>query len=510
MHSIEGLQVVTFLERFGLCEKWFDVMTSILQGQGSENNLILYVNHQDELTWDIEVDILVVGAGGCGLVAALAAAELGAQVFIVEKEKAAGGNTSLSQAMVPATGSRMQKELGIKDSAQLMVEDILRKNKNGSDPELTLHIVRQSGRLIDWLDEDIGIKLEPLTDFLYPGHSLHRIHANKTRKGKNLINELLNAASRFDNISVAYNAPAVRLIARLSDSAVLGAEVKIEGVGNNLARAKKVILALNGFGANRKMLQKYIPQMSSAYYFGHEGNTGEGIKWGEALGAKLECMGAYQSHGSVAHPHGTLLTWVVISLGGYQVNSQGHRFVNEYHGYSEHALDVLAQESGVAFEIFDHRIYQAVLDYEDFQQCIRMGAVKRFDSIKALAEAFNIPATTLVETHETFQKAARCESADPLGRTDFGPPLEPPFYGIKVTGALFHTQGGLKVDRRARVVRDKGEPITNLYAGGGTAAGFSGKTGPSGYLSANGLMAALILGKIAGEDAAKSIKSGSR
>jgi fumarate reductase flavoprotein subunit len=87
--------------------------------------------------------------------------------------------------------------------------------------------------------------------------------------------------------------------------------------------------------------------------------------------------------------------------------------------------------------------------------------------------------------------------------------LEPPFYGVKVTGALFHTQGGLKVDCNARVVRDNGNPITNLYAGGGTAAGFSGRTGPAGYLSANGLMAALILGKIAGEQAAKSIESGS-
>ncbi len=484
-------------------------MTSIPQGQGAENNLISYVNDEDELTWDIEVDILVVGAGGCGLTAALAAAELGSQVFIVEKEKAPGGNTSLSQAMVPAAGSRIQKELNIKDSARLMVDDILKKNKNESDPELTLHIARQSGRLIDWLEEDMGIKWELLTDFLYPGHSLHRIHANKTRKGKNLINELLNAAARFDNISIAYNAPAVRLIARRSDSAVLGAEVQIEGVGNNLARAKKVILALNGFGANREMLQKYIPQMTSAYYFGHEGNTGEGIEWGEALGAKLECMGAYQAHGSVAHPHGTLLTWVAISMGGYQVNSQGRRFVNEYHGYSEHALDVLAQDGGVAFEIFDHRIYQAILDYEDFQQCIRMGAVKKFENIEALAQSFSIPETSLAETHETFQKAARGESADPLGRTDFGPPLEPPFYGVKVTGALFHTQGGLKVDCSARVVRGNGEPVTNLYAGGGTAAGFSGKAGPSGYLSANGLMAALILGKIAGEDAAKSIGSGS-
>ena len=482
-------------------------MTSTLQKQGSENSLILYVNDQDELAWDIEVDILIIGAGGCGLVAALAAAELGAQVFIVEKEKTAGGNTSLSQAMVPAAGSRLQKELGIEDSARLMVDDILRKNNNESDPELTLHIAEQSGRLIDWLAEDMGIALELLTDFLYPGHSLHRIHANKTRKGKNLITELLNSASRFNNISIAYNAPAVRLIARRSDSAVIGVEVNIEGIGNNLACAKKIILALNGFGANRDMLRKYIPQMSSAYYFGHEGNTGEGIKWGEALGAKLDCMGAYQAHGSVAHPHGTLLTWVAISLGGYQVNAQGHRFVNEYHGYSEHALDVLAQSGGVAFEIFDHRIYQAILDYEDFQQCIRMGAVRKFKSIIVLAQAFNIPETTLAETHETFQRTARGESADPFGRTAFGPPLEPPFYGVKVTGALFHTQGGLKVDCSARVVRDNGKPIANLYAGGGTAAGFSGKAGPSGYLSANGLMAALILGKIAGEEAARSIES---
>jgi fumarate reductase flavoprotein subunit len=484
-------------------------MTSILQEQGSENSLILYVDDPDELTWDIEVDILVIGAGGCGLVAALAAAELGAQVLIVEKEKVAGGNTSLSQAMVPAAGSRTQKEQGIKDSARLMVADILKKNNNESDPELTLHIAGQSGQLIDWLEKDMGIKLDLLTDFLYPGHSLHRIHANQTRKGKNLINDLLNAASRFDSIDIAYNAPAVRLIARRSDSAIQGAEIKIEGIGNNLARAQKVILALNGFGANREMLQKYIPRMSSAYYFGHEGNTGEGIKWGEALGASLECMGAYQAHGSVAYPHGTLLTWVAISLGAYQVNAQGHRFVNEYHGYSEHALDVLAQDGGVAFEIFDHRIYQAILDYEDIQQCIRMGAIKKFETIKAMAQAFNIPETTLTETHESFQRAARGESTDPFGRTEFGPPLEPPFYGVKVTGALFHTQGGLKVDCNARVVRDNGNPITNLYAGGGTAAGFSGRTGPAGYLSANGLMAALILGKIAGEQAAKSIESGS-
>jgi fumarate reductase flavoprotein subunit len=247
--------------------------------------------------------------------------------------------------------------------------------------------------------------------------------------------------------------------------------------------------------------------MSSAYYFGHEGNTGEGILWGQALGARLENMGAYQSHGSVAHPHGTLLTWAVISLGGFQVNLSAERFVNEYHGYSEHALDVLRQEGGVAVEIFDQRIFDAVKDYEDFRQCVQMGAVKQFESIHSLADAFALPPQRLMQTFDAFQKAARGEAADPLGRLEFGQPLTPPFYGVKVTGALFHTQGGLGIDSSARVLRPDGSFLPNLYAGGGTAAGFSGKAGPSGYLSANGLMAALILGMIAGEEAGRSITS---
>jgi len=467
----------------------------------SNNDLILFENNPSDVPWDIEVDVLVIGAGGCGLVAALAAAEKGAQVFVLEKEKAAGGNTSLSQAMVPAAGTQLQKEAGVADSPELMAEEILRKNKYQSDPELTLHVARESSRLVGWLNKQMGIRLELVTGFLYPGHSKYRIHANKTRKGAHLVNDLLKCVNRYENIDIAYNAPVKRLIASRIDGGVWGAEAEISGVGKNLARAKKIILALNGFGANKEMLEQYIPEMKDAYYFGHEGNTGEGILWGQALGAALDCMGTYQAHGSVAYPHGTLLTWAVISLGGYQINLKGRRFVNEYHGYSEHALDVLSQEGKVAIEVFDERIYRAVENYEDFQKCIQVGAIKKFDTIEDLANFFHLPLEQTVSTHEAFQRAARGEAADELGRTVFGEPLQPPLYGVKVTGALFHTQGGLRVNQYAQVLRADGSVIPNLYAGGGTAAGFSGKAGPSGYLSANGLLAALVLGKIAGEEA---------
>ena len=470
------------------------------------DDLLVRVADAGELDWDVEVDVLVVGCGGCGLTAALSAAQAGAGVLVVEKEERAGGNTSLSQGMIPAAGTRLQKESGVEDSPERMTEDILAKNHHESDPELTRRVAEESGRMVDWLTDDLGIRLQLVTDFLYPGHSRHRIHAPGSTKGTFLVNALLSAASHDDRIDVAYNAPAKRLIVRESDGAVLGAEVDIEGVGLNRARAGKTILALNGFGANEEMVADYIPEMAGAYYFGHEGNTGEGILWGRALGAELAHMSSYQSHGSVAHPHGTLLTWAVISLGGYQVNTLAKRFVNEDHGYSEHALDVLAQPGGVAVELFDERIHRAVEPYEDFQKCIEMGAVKRGETIQDLAAAFNLDPGTLAATHEDFQQAAREDAADAMGRTDVRQPLVSPFYGVKVTGALFHTQGGLKVDEHGRVINESGGVIPNLYAGGGTAAGFSGNGG-SGYLSANGLLAALTLGRLAGMHAGKIASS---
>jgi fumarate reductase flavoprotein subunit len=467
------------------------------------HDLVVWADDPADVSWDVETDVLVIGAGGCGLVAALSAAQEGARVLVLEKEGKASGNTALSQGMIPAAGSRLQREAGTQDSPERMARDIMAKNHGESDPELTLHVARQSGPVVDWLVDALGIRLHLVTGFLYPGHSTHRVHAPATTKGTQLLNQLLEACRACVNIDIAYSAPARRLVARTADRAVLGAEVEITGAGWNRARARRIILALNGFGANRNLVARYIPEMAQAHYFGHEGNTGEGILWGAALGGALENMGAYQAHGSVAHPHGTLLTWAAISLGGYQVNRQGRRFVDENHGYSEHALDVLAQEGAVAVEVFDQRVFDEIAEFEDFRQCVEIGAVRRFDTVQDLAQGMRLPGDEMVRTHESFQRTGRGEAPDLLGRSDIGRPLTPPLYAVQVTGALFHTQGGLKVDHRARVMRPDGSPVPNLYAGGGTAAGFSGRQGPHGYLSCNGLLAALVLGRIAGQDAGR-------
>jgi len=468
--------------------------------------MVQRVKSENEISWDVETDIAVVGGGACGMIASLAAEEKGVEVLLLEKEKKVGGNTSLSQGMIPAAGTRFQKAAGIDDTPELMAEDIFKKNKYESDPEITLHLCRESRNLVEWLVDSVGIHLAIVTDFIYPGHSRHRIHAPSTRKGTQIVNELRAAFSNRKDILLVQQAPVRDLIATEADGGVIGLEVEIFGQGINRVRARKVILACNGFGNNKEMLRKYIPEMADAFYFGHEGNTGEGILWGMELGAATQHMGAYQAHGSVTYPHATLLTWVVIVNGGFQVNKQGKRFSNEYTGYSDHAIEVLNQEDQMAIEIFDERIYQSVLGFEDFNQCIEMGAVKKGETIEALADLHQLPPKELRKTLESYDRAAEGKGEDPMGRQNFHGPLSPPYYGVKVTGALFHTQGGLKVDKKARVLKPDGTPIPNLYAGGGVAVGVSG-SGVKGYSSANGLLAATVFGKIAGEEAAKSLKN---
>jgi len=469
--------------------------------------MVQRVKNESEIPWDVETNIAVVGGGACGLIASLRAAEMGAEVMLLEKEKKVGGNTSLSQGMIPAAGTRFQKEAGIDDSPELMAEDIFKKNNYESDPEITLHLCKESKNLVEWLVDSVGIHLDIVTDFIYPGQSRHRIHAPSTRKGIQIVNELRTIISQRENILLICNAPVRDLIAKEDDGNVIGLEVEIIGQGINRVRAQKVILACNGFGRNTEMLKKYIPEMSDAFYFGHEGNTGEGILWGMELGAAPEHMGAYQAHGSVAYPHATLLTWVVIVNGGFQVNKQGKRFSNEYTGYSEHAIEVLKQEDKIANEIFDERIYQSVLGFEDFNQCIEMGAIKKGETIEQLAETFQMPPGELRKTLESYNRAAERKEEDPLGRKNFQGSLKPPYYGVRVTGALFHTQGGLKINKKAQVLKRDGSIIRNLYAGGGVAVGISG-SGVIGYMSGNGLLTATVLGKIAGEEAGASLKLG--
>jgi fumarate reductase flavoprotein subunit len=217
-------------------------------------------------------------------------------------------------------------------------------------------------------------------------------------------------------------------------------------------------------------------------------------------------MTGYQGHGSVAWPHGALISWALMMEGGVLINKKGARFSNEHEGYSEQAARVMAQPDQTAFVLFDERLLTLGRSFPDFVEAETAGAVISADSADALAGRLKIPASQLQQTLAEMAAFQAGKTADPLGRDFTGQPvLTAPYHAIQVTGALFHTQGGLDIDTDARVLDKAGAPLPNLLAAGGAARGVSGPD-VSGYLSGNGLLTALTLGRIAGQQAARMLK----
>jgi fumarate reductase flavoprotein subunit len=460
---------------------------------------------RDTQNWTFETDVVVVGSGGCGLTAAIAAAQGGVEAVVFEKQARPWSNTARSGGMIPAANTRFQLAAGIEEKPEALAADILRKNKGSSDPEMTLHLARTATVLVEWLVDEVGVDLVFIDDFKYPGHSQYRMHAPPGRTGAELVADLRRAVEKHPSTELITDASVVNLVAD-SEDRVVGV-VAQHGNSQERVHCKKVILASNGFAGNPGMLAEYCPEMVDALYFGGEGNTGEGILWGTELGGAVAFMDAYQAHASVAAPHGILITYAIIMEGGFQVNAEGQRFGNESRGYSEHALDVLAQPGGVAWDIYDRRLHRLGMNFDDYRQAVDAGAVFHGGTIEELAARLGLPPAALAETLASYRRCAGGEMVDPFGRIDCQR-LEAPFYGVKITGALFHTQGGLQVDSHARVLRQDGTTIPNLYAGGGVAAGLSGH-GPGGYFSGNGLLTALGYGLLAGRHAAREIKSDS-
>src|SRR5215210_6228276 len=406
------------------------------------------------------------------MVAALAAAKRGVRVLVLEKGNEPAGNTARSTGLIPAAGTRFQREAGVPDDTpELMAEDIFEKNDYESDPEITRLLCEESGPLVEWLVDEIGCEMLCYTDFLYPGQSRHRMHGPKESYGSELVRQLESAMRDEPRIELRTDIPVEGLL--WDGRRVTGVET-----ADGPAEAGAVILALNGFGGDREMVGEYLgPEAAAALYYGSPNNTGEGIRGGIALGAATEHMSSYQGHASVAFPDGPLVTWAVVVNGAILVNRRGERFGCESVGYSEYAGAVMAQPGGEAWEIFDEEVYEASRGTR-FEEVIEAGKVVRSENLQELAETFGLPAGALSATVQETNRAARGEVPDPFGREEFsGGPLEPPLYGIHERGALFHTQGGLKVDSLARVLKPDGDPIPGLYAGGGTAVGVSG----SGY-----------------------------
>ena len=410
--------------------------------------------------------IAIVGAGACGLVAALTLQEAGADCVLLERDALPSGSTALSSGFIPAAGTRWQKAIGVVDSPALFVRDIQSKNRDGANPDVVAAAVAAVGPALEWLADRHGIPFHVLEGFLYPGHGLARMHAVPEKTGVGLMGRLLAAAQKA-GVDLLTNALVTDLVAssgRISSVTIERPDHSMEEIP-----CDAVLLACNGYGGNRELVRRHIPEIADAEYAGHAGNQGDALRWGETLGAKLSDLGAYQGHGAWVVPHGKLLTWAMVGEGALRLNASGERVGEPGQGYSEAAPDVLSQPGGFAWCIYDEKLHLLGLTFPDYVELNDLGAIRKTSTVEPL-----------------FEKAVS---------TGF----KPPYYIVRVTGALFHTQGGLEIDARARVLDPAGRPLPNLYAGGGAARGLSGGQ-VWGYLSGNGLLSAVALGRIAGQN----------
>jgi fumarate reductase flavoprotein subunit len=445
-----------------------------------------------------DIEVLVVGAGACGMAAAIAAHDSGASVAIIEKMERPGGNSSLSTGSVPAAGSKYQKAAGIEDSPDAMVRDLLAISGGTEAPELVRRMAQVSAATVEWLIDDLGARMQLITAYKHIGHSVPRLHAPISRRGQDLVDDLMSFVQTRD-IPLAVGNGARDLIV---ENGAVGGVVMNDG---SAIRADKVILAVNGYAGNRDLVARFCPEIAGASYFGALGSTGEAVLWGEAVGAGLANMAAYQGYAAVAHPHGSLLSWTTIEKGGLILNHRGERFGDESIGYSGFAKNVLAQGE-FCYAVFDERIFGVAGQEEEFIELSKYGGVKSAGDIRALAASFGLDVSAASASFGTYNQVASGRATDAFGRKDFGlAPLTGQLYGCRVVPGLFHTQGGLRVGLNGEVLKPDGAPVPNLFAGGGAAAGISGRAGARGYASGNGLLTAIALGRLAGLEAARRV-----
>ena len=459
----------------------------------------------DHKEFEYSIPIVVVGAGGCGLSAALSAKENNSEVLVIERDSTPLGTTAMSTGLIPGANTRLQRAAGIEDTPEIFANDIINKTKGETDPEIATSLAIESSKTIEWLIDKYQIPLSLVDSFLYPGHTVMRMHGTPNRTGSELMGALCRAAERA-GIDVLTNALVTDLYSD-SNNKILGVKVlRTDGQTEEIG-CDALILACCGFAGNPEMVEEYMPEIKEAEFFGHPGNKGDAIKWGKSLGADLADIGSYQGHGGLAAGRGVPILWPMIMEGGFQININGERFSDESLGYSEQAVKVVSQPKKIAWNIFDERLHELMKEFEDYNNAIEANAIINADNTAELSALTGINKESLDKTIKEVEEMVEGKRKDSFGR-DFTikPKLESPYYTVKVTGALFHTQGGLVVNEYAQVMDKNKVPLPNLFAGGGSARGISG---PSdwGYIAGNGLLTATTFGRLAGLSAANLVKT---
>jgi fumarate reductase flavoprotein subunit len=485
----------------------------------------------------VDADVVVVGAGGAGMTAAITAAAEGKNVVILESQSMVGGNsvratggmnagktvyqdenefgesagvektlktaaekyadnetiTALAKTVSEQWAAYQANPTGYFDSVELMELDTMIGGKGINDPELVETLCANSADAIDWLDEH-GITLHNVSSF--GGASVKRIHRPVNAEGKTVsvgsyMIPLLQENCEKAGVKMMLDTTATEILTDANGAAV---GVKATGASGETVtvNAKAVVLASGGFGANLDMVVKYKPELKGFMTTNAPGIQGQGIEMAQAIGAATVDMDQIQIHPTVEANTAALITEGLRGDGAILINEEGQRFIDEVGTRDVVSAAEIAQTGSYSWLVVD----QAMVDASSvIQGYIKKGYTVTGETYEELGKAMGVDAAAFAETMEKWNGYVEAKNDPDFGRTSFANPLNTaPYYAVKVTAGVHHTMGGLKINANTEVLNEKGEVIPGLFAAGEVTGGVHGAN----RLGGNAVADFTVFGRIAG------------
>ena len=490
----------------------------------------------------VDADVVIVGAGGAGMTAAITAANEGKSVVILESQAMVGGNsvratggmnagktvyqdenefgesagvektlktaaekyadnatiTALAKTVSEQWAAYQAAPKGYFDSVELMELDTMIGGKGINDPALVETLCSNSADAIDWLGEQ-GITLNSVSSA--GGASVKRIHRPVNEEGKVVsvgayMVPLLEEDCQKAGVQMMLNTTATEILTDDNGAAV---GIKATGASGETItiNAKAVILTSGGFGANMDMVVEYKPELKGFMTTNAPGILGQGIKMAQAIGADTVDMDQIQIHPTVQYDSASLITEGLRGDGAILVNADGKRFIDEVGTRDVVSAAEIAQPGSYSWLIIDQKM---VDDSSVIQGYIKKGYTKTGATYEELAKELDVDPTTFANTMETWNGYVEAKNDPDFGRTSFANPLNNgPYYAIKVTAGVHHTMGGLKINTNTEVLNENGEIIPGLFAAGEVTGGVHGAN----RLGGTAVSDFVVFGRIAGAAASK-------
>ncbi len=444
---------------------------------------------------DETTDVVIIGAGGAGLSAAVEARNKGSKVIVLEKMAIAGGNTNYATGGLNASETSVQKTLKIADSNEQFYKDTMEGGKNINNPELVRNMVEKSAETVDWLT-GLGMDLSDVGKMAGSTNSRTHRPTGGAAIGSHFTTVMVAAAEKV-GVDIRYNSKVTGLVNK--NGTVAGVKVSTPD-GDYTITSKAVVIATGGFGANPELIVAYKPSLEGFGTTNHAGATGDAFAWVKEFNASLTDIEEIQTHPTVVPVKNLMITEAVRGNGAIMINREGKRFCQEMATRDVMSEAILNQTGKTAFLMFDQGVRESLKAIETYAQ---QGLLTEGATLAELATKLNIDEKSLEATVNAYNGFVTGKKDADFGRADLPRKIATgPFYAVEVEPAVHHTMGGLTINVNTEVLDTNVNAFPGLFAAGEVTGGIHGAN----RLGGNAVADIAIYGKIAGNSAASYAK----